>query len=64
MSYILYKIDRWGDTLVGFYDDIVSAAGAIEEDKAKHDDNARYEVRNDGEDEENDDRRRDQNSGS
>ena len=54
MSYILYKIDRWGETLVGFYDDIISAAGAIEEDKAKHDDNSRYEVRNDG-GEENDD---------
>ena len=43
--YALYKIDRndarW---LVGYYDDVYTAAGAIEEDKAKHDDNDRYEL--------------------
>lgn len=43
--YTLYKIDsndnRW---IIGFYDDIGQAAGAIEDEKAKEDDNARYEV--------------------
>ena len=49
--YTLYKVDKTGAKwLIGFYDDVPSAAGAIEEDKSKHDDNVRYELERDDDD--------------
>lgn len=49
--YTLYRISgkHGARELVGFYDDAMEGAAAIETDKAKFDDEAQYELTKDGE---------------
>jgi hypothetical protein len=51
--YALYKVSKDGTKwLVGYFDDYCMAAGAIEDDRGKHDDDSIYEmVREDDKDE-------------